>query len=145
MPQKKILNAPKTQDLFPEKGEQDKIDKMKLYSSTTKIEEGSTFVAHALKTQSLTEIKREYVKVKQSHPQASHVMAAFVCKNMEGHQDDREYGASVKMLQEIKTQNATNICVFVVREYSGVHIGPCRHTIIRNVLNEAIAKATQKN
>ena len=144
IPQKKLLYPPKIQDLFPEKAGQDKVDKMKLYTSTTKAEGGSTFVTHAIKTQSMTEIKRTYVKIKQMHPQAAHILAAFSFKNTEGYQDDREYGASSRMLAAIKDLNATNCCVFVVREYDGIHIGPRRHTLINTVVNEALTKVLQK-
>ena len=145
--QTKPLYPPKIQELFPNKAEQDKIDKIKLYPSTTHDEEGSSFQAFAVKSQNLTEIKRAYVKVKQFFPNASHIPVAFASRNGEGYHDDGEHGSAYKMLKVIKTfhsPNQPNIAVFVVRIYSGVHIGPKRHTIIADVIQEALTAAQQK-
>ena len=144
VPQKKILCVPKPMDLFPEKPEQDKIERMKLYSSTPQIEGSSSFTAHVIKTQSLTEVRRAYVKVKQIHAQSPHVMAAFIVKNSEGNQDDREFGASSRMLEYLQSNNYANVAVFVCRDFDGIHIGPKRHTLIQNAMQEALAKAIQK-
>ena len=99
-----MLAVPKTADLFPEKAEQDKIDRMRLQNSSTQIEQSSSFTAHAIKTQSMTEIRRGYIKVKQMFPAAAHIMAAYIFKSYEGHQDDGEHGASSKILQELSDQ-----------------------------------------
>ena len=134
VPQKKLLCVPKIVDIFPEKPEQDKIDRMKLYNSSPKTAETSTFIAHAIKTQSITEVRRGYVKIKQMYPQAAHVMAAFVIKNIEGNQDDREFGASTKILDSLKSSNVANLAMYVVRDYDGEHIGPRRHQLIQSAV-----------
>ena len=145
VPQKKLLQPPKIADLFPERGEQEKIDRMKLYSSAMATAESSSFNAHVIKTQSTTEVRCGYVKVKQMFPQAAHIMAAFTIKNnIEGYQDDREFGAAVRILETINGTGTPNIAVYVVRDYDGTHIGPRRHVLIETVVKEAIAKATQK-
>ena len=143
-PQRKLLAVPKPAELFVEKTEQDKIDRMKFYSSDSKTEEGSYFTAHVVKTQSMTEIRRAYIKVRQMHPSASHIPFSFRFKNVEGSQDDREIGASSRMLKTMQNNNIINMCVFVVRYYGGKHLGPKRHKIIENVLLEATAKALSK-
>ena len=57
VPQKlTYLNAPKPGDVFVEKGEQDRLDKIKYSVSSTIEEEGSSFQAYALKLQSITEV-----------------------------------------------------------------------------------------
>ena len=145
--QTKPIFPPKIHKLFPNKAEQDKIEKIKLYPSTTHEEEGSTFQAYAVKSQNLTEIKRAYTKVKQIFPHASHIPMAFASKNGEGYHDDGEHGASHKMLRTIKdffAPNVPSIAVFVVRVYSGQHIGPKRHAIIADVIQEALVLSQQK-
>ena len=145
VPHKKtMLLPPKVSEIFPERPEQDKINRMKLYTSTRKEENGSSFIAHALKTQSFTEVRGGYVKLKQMYPHAPHILAAYIINNNQGNQDDREYGASVRILDEVTTQKITNLCVYIGREYEGAHIGPKSHTLIQNAAREAIAKAIQK-
>ena len=63
------------------------MEKMKLSSSALVEENGSVFQAYALKLQSMTEVKRAYIKVRQLHPGAAHVVAAYSLKNNEGAQD----------------------------------------------------------
>ena len=124
-----------------DKQEQDKIDRMKLYAYSPVEEKGSKFTAFAIKLQSLTEVRRAYVKMHQLYPEASHIMAAYLIKNYEGYQDDREFGAAVKILKTLKQhQNIPNIAIYVVRQHDGTHIGPRRHTLIEKVVTEVIAK-----
>ena len=101
------------------------MDRIKFQISTSVEERGSKFKAFATKLQSLTEVKRAYIKMRQTFPSASHIMAAYTIKNNDGYQDDREFGAAVKILKTIKQQQGiSNMAVFVVREHAGLHIGP---------------------
>ena len=136
------LAVPKTENLFVDKQEQDKIDRIKFHVSSPLEEKGSKFTAFATKLQSLTEAKRAYIKLKQIFPSASHIMMAYSFKNNhDGYQDDREFGASVQILRTLKEQqNISNIAVYMVREHDGTHIGPRRHQLIEKVVLEAIAK-----
>ena len=72
--------------------------------------------------------------------------AAHIIKNIDGYQDDHEHGALVKMLKEMQDQSVANfgLCIYIVHEHAGIHIGPKCHIIIQKVLCEAITKATQK-
>ena len=145
--QLKPIYPPKVHELFPNKSEQDKIDKIKLYPSTQVEEDGSMFQAFTVKSQNTTEIKRAYVKVKQTFPHAQHVLMAFTSKNGEGYHDDGEHGASHKVLKTIKDHFSPalpSVAVFVVRVYEGQHIGPKRHTLIAKAVAESLTASQQK-
>ena len=78
--------------------------------------------------------------MRQLHPSATHIMAAYRIKTHEGSQDDREYGASYRMLETLKTQDSSNAAVSVVRYHKGPNIGPRRHVLIEKVVMEALTK-----
>ena len=136
------LSPPKPNEIFVDKAEQDRIDKIKLKHSMPQEEGGSKFTAFAVKLQSLAEVRRAYVKMKQLYPSAPHILAAYAIKNNEGYQDDKEHGAAVRVLKTLKQQSTTNtnVAVYVVQEYDGKHIGPRRHQMIERAVIEALAK-----
>ena len=65
--------------------------------------------------------------MKQLHPSAAHIVAAYNIKNAEGYQDDREYGAGHRALATLHSHNYNNAAVFTVRYHNGPNIGPRRH------------------
>ena len=139
-PIRKFLEVPKPRDLFVDKQEQEKIDKIKTYHSDEYTKKGSSFTAHAVKCSSMTEVRRAYIKMKQLYPDATHIPTAYIIKNGEGYQDDREHSASSKMLNVLKNNDIQNLAVFVVRYYGGIHLGPTRHQMIQDAIIEVIAK-----
>ena len=139
-PMKKYLQVPKPAELFVDQQEQEKIEKMKWFNSDCKSEKGSSFAAFATKCSSITEVRRGYVKMKQTYPEATHIMAAYMIRNGDGYQDDREFGAASKILKTLEQNNVQNLAVYVVRKYGGQHLGPRRHQLIRDVVEEVLAK-----
>ena len=115
----KQLLVPKPQDLFLDRSDQERIDKIKLHNSDTKSEQGSSFTAFAAKCSNIAEVRRGYTKMKQLFSDADHIVAAFINRNSEGFQDDREFGAGHRVLTTLKEQNSMNIAVFVVRRFGG--------------------------
>ena len=97
-----------------------------------------------LKLQSLTEVKRSYVKMRQLHPSATHIVGAYSIKNNDGYQDDREYGAGYRILNVINNNAYGNIAVFVVRYHGGHNIGPKRHLLMEKVTVDALARTKSK-
>ena len=136
----KHLMAPKPQDLFVDSNEQDKIEKIKVHNSNALPVRKCSFTAYAVKCSSMTEVRRAYVKMRQIYTSAEHIPAAYQIKNGEGYQDDREFGASHKMLKTLQAHDVKNVAVFVVRFYGGEHLGPRRHEAIKQVVEEVIAK-----
>ena len=88
------------------------------------------------------DVRRCYVKIKQIFPYAPNILAAHIIKNIDGYQENHEHGALVKMLKEMQDQSVANLCIYIVHEHAGIHIGPKCHIIIQKVLCEAITKAT---
>ena len=65
-------------------------------------------------------------------------MAAYVIKNGAGCQDDREYGASTRIVKIMQDNSIQNLAIFVVRYKEGKHIGPHRHMLIKQVTEELL-------
>ena len=140
-PIEKQLKEIEVNDLFPDKIESGKQEKLKLSSSDAITQEGSTFTAFALKTGQIHEVRRAYRKLYRENPSATHVIGAYHLKNHKGHQDDSEYGAGSRLLKMIEKQYTVNTAVFVVRIYGGRHLGPKRFNIIQDVAKEALTRA----
>ena len=77
-------------------------------------------------------------KMRQNFPEASHIMAAYSIKNGDGYEDDREFGASSRILNILKDNSVSNVAIFVVRYFDGKHIGPKRHELIKKVTTELL-------
>ena len=137
-PVTKLLKQIMPYDLFPEKSEKEKMEKIKLVSSDPVGEQGSEFTGFALKTGQIQEIRRAYRKVVSLHPSADHVVAAFNTKSATGYQDDDEYGADRKLFTEIAKSLPQNVAVFVVRYHSGTHLGPKRFNYIMEAGKQAV-------
>ena len=134
------LKPPSTADLFQEKTEQDRLDKIKYSVSAVQEERGSKFSSYALRVQSLSEVKWAYVHLRQVHPSASHIVAAYSIKNGEGYADDREYAAGHRILNILNTNGHGNTAAFVVRYHDGINLGPRRHILMQKVVTEALSR-----
>ena len=98
----KQLLPPQPMEMFADKLERDKHDKIKFAVSDTNSLQGSEFIAFAFKTGQFNEVKRAYHKIRTLHPSVDHIIAAYNLKNVSGYQDDEEYGASSKLLKYLK-------------------------------------------
>ena len=87
------LLPPQPIELFVDKAERDKMEKIKFAVSDTTSMTGSEFIGFAFKTGQFAEVKRAYRKVKSLHPSADHIIGAYNLKNNWGFQDDSELGA----------------------------------------------------
>ena len=139
-PVKKVIYPPKVNDLFVQKGEQDKTTKLKLWFSEPHEESGSVFTAVAAKVSGPTEIRRAYRKVKQLYPGANHIVLGYDCQKQQGNQDDGEHSAGLCIQKVIEEQGVNNKAVFVVRNFGGKRLGPKRFNIIQEVVKEVLAK-----
>ena len=145
VPQKKTyLTAPRPADVFVDKVEQEKLDKIKFAVSTTVEKDGSSFQAFALKCQSMTEIRRAYTRVRQLHPGASHIVAAYSIKNGEGFQDNREFGTGHRLADVLANNNYHNTAIYAVRYHDGPNLGPRRHKLYKQVVTEALTRIKNK-
>ena len=152
-------------DMYPDKAEKEKQNKVKLIAADPRSEGNSDFFAYAARTHQLHEVRRAYKKVRLLHPRADHVIAAYSVRNYRGYQDDGEHGAGVKLINTLdppvrkdddpnenedetddegftkvnrKRNDPLNISVFVVRNFGGLHMGAERFKIIKNIAIEAV-------
>ena len=107
--------------------------------------EGSSFFAYSSAVTSTKEVKEAYLKIKLKHPDARHLMCAYVvpaATEFEGKNfcDDEEDGAGQMILNMMLHNKIENRVIFVVRKYGGVRIGPIRFELILKVAEEVLAK-----
>ena len=138
------LPAPQPKDLFPDKFEKEKQDKIKIFASDVEDQEGSTFQAYAIKTGNLHDVQRVYAKVRAMHPSATHVVAAANLRTVTAFQDDGEHSAGHKMLKFISSGFQQNVAVFAVRIYGGSHLGSDRYRRYESVIEQALERAGVK-
>ena len=136
----KQLLPPQPIELFVDKAEREKMDKIKLSASDTISLNGSDFLGFAYKSWDIPEIKRAYHKLRGLHPSADHITAANNLRNSSAFQDDGEFGAGTKLLQILKDERPLNIVVFVVRYHKGEKLGPVRFEHMKQAAEQAITR-----
>ena len=127
---------------YTDKSEKEKQEKIKLVASDPQTESDSLSQAYAFKTGQMHEVRRAYRKIKRLHPAADHVVAAYIIRSHKGYQDDREYGAAHRLLKKVEGENTNNVAVYVVRYFSGLHLGPRRFEIINECGIQAVRRLT---
>ena len=136
----KHLLPPQPIELFVDKTEREKINRIKFATSDTTSLEGSNFVGYACKASNITEVQRAYRKIKIMHPSADHIVAAYNMKSSDGYQDDEEFAAGYKLLNYLKAHRSPNVAVFVVRYKSGGNLGITRFEMMENAIVQAMQR-----
>ena len=124
-------------DLFPDKVEKDKQDKIRFTSSDTITEEGSSFTAMAIKTGQIHEVCRAYRRLYRLNPAATHIIAAYNLRSHRGYQEDNEFAAGHKILSTLE-KHQCNTAVFMIRTYGGTQLGPRRFELMKEVVLQAL-------
>ena len=127
-------------EIFVDKAEREKMDKIKFAVSDTATLNGSEFLAFSFKTGQFNEVKRAYRILKAMHSSADHTMAAYNLKSTSGYQDDGEVGASHKLLKFLQENKPLNTVVFVVRYKNGRNLGPTRFEMIEQAAIQATSR-----
>ncbi|MGD9901701.1 MAG: YigZ family protein [Spirochaetales bacterium] len=85
----------------------------------------SKFIAISGQVSSVEEANNFLLKLKNLHPQATHICYAYIMPSIEKCGDDGEPSgtAGLPILNVIKRNNLTNIIVAVVRYFGGVKLG----------------------
>ena len=118
--------------------EHELLSKEVLLESKRVVEKGSTFKAYAKSVKSLEDIRRAYLRMRQLHPEADHIVAAYRVKKYEGACDDGEHSAGVKLWRLLVAKQKKDQVVFVIRKYGGIHLGPRRFLIYQNMASEVL-------
>ena len=139
----KYLQPVTCPELFPDKVEKDKQEKIKLAAADPIEYDHSVFQAFAYKTGQIHEVRRAYRKIKRLNPAADHVIAAYTLRGHKGHQDDDEHGTSYRLLQKLIDEEVNNVAVYVVRSHGGVNLGPKRFELINQCGLQAVNRLLQ--
>ena len=133
--------SPQPIELFVDRVEREKMDKIKFAVSDTCALQGSEFIGFSFKTGQFAEVKRAYRKLKTIHPSADHIVAAYNLRNTSGYQDDGETGSGSRLLYNVlKESKPTNVVVFVVRYKNGLNIGPTRFELLEQAAEQAATR-----
>lgn len=135
---RKVLTPPDIRDLFVSSDEQLKINRIKTKTVDEPPVKGNKFRAVAVLADTLNEVHLSYIKMFQLYPHADHIVAAFAVGNEEGYQDNGEFGAGFRTLNVIREAKLLNVAVFIIREFSGNHLGPLRFDVMRRVAGKAL-------
>ena len=102
----------------------------------TVTDRGNVFQAYASKVSKQEEIQvlKDYIMAEQRSDPPTHLTMAYRLKSgttdsvIKYFDDDREYGAGRRVLQQLTDSNTTDVVIFVARWFSGVELGPARFT-----------------
>lgn len=146
-PYKKKVQIPNAAEILRlDDDELTSVRSVTLYEGGTKDEQGSEFLAFSARVQSTEDVRRAYRKLKIKYADASHISSAFSLAppngpyNQEAN-DDGEHGMGRMLLKLLHEAKATNIAVFLLRYFGGVHIGPKRFDIAKDLTKQAIRSA----
>ena len=105
----------------------------KVKSSNVHLEKNSKFQSHAADISSVADAQSVLAAVLSRHPLAEHRVYAYRFLNekgevVSGHSDDKEWGASQLLMQELE-EAGTSKMVVVTRYYGGLNLGQRRFDI----------------
>ena len=119
------------------------MEELQCASSELITEKESRFVGYAVKTNSLTEVRRAYRRLKKYHPEAGHVIMAYYLQHTSGCQDDREHDVGPNLQKDQEANAQRGIFIFVARSFDGTLSGPKRFAIIDKVAKQALKELLQ--
>ena len=106
-------------------------------------EEGSEFYCYVQKVRTVNDVENGLKKLKVKFADATHISLGFRLKSPllqvdQGYIDDGEGGQGRNILNTLKNDHATEICVYMVRYYGGVHLGKRRFAIAKDLTLAAV-------
>ena len=141
MPQ---IQAPKPNDVLTlEPSELEEIHSIRTHQTEVREERGSEFICRYQKVKSVADVQKGLAKMKIKFGDAAHTVAAYRLESPkgpfnQGFQNDGEFGAGWRMLQELKDKGDTNIAVFVARFTDGTKMGPRRFDVYKEMVQKAV-------
>lgn len=141
---KRKVQVPSVEDVInipPDERKQ--LRRMSIKRTDNFTEKGSVFYAYSKKVNCFADVRSAYRKLKLQDAHADDIMCAFSVKDefnvqVQEMMDDREHGASPRILSAIQKGNHTNVAVFVVRLFDGKHIGGKRFQCITDAAEAAL-------
>ena len=123
--------------------EREEIKTIKLVGAGEHSESGSDYAVFVQKVRNVEEVQKGLFKTRIRFGDATHVSCGYRLSeaygpyNQEG-LDDKEIGAGRTILETLKSKGLSNICVYVVRWYGGIRMGPRRFEVIKELTEGAI-------
>ena len=121
------------------------LEEIAVHQSKVRKEGGSKFAAVAVAASTPDEVVAAQKRVRTQYFGATSVSGAFRIQSQEEARvveadffDDSEHGMGHTLQQVLTKSNATNVALFLVRTFSGQHIGARRFVIARELAQEAI-------
>ena len=106
-------------------------------------ESGSRFKMYAASTASIEQVRQKIQHVKRKHSGATHISVAYRLSGLnkaydEDYIDDEEHSMGRRMLEYMAKKDVTDASFFMIRYYSGVHIGYRRFEICKELMDEVL-------
>ena len=136
---KKKLHPPKPKDILKvPKVEEELATSLELVESEPYEHEAPKFIAYTHSVRSIDDVNMGYMKTRLKHGEAQHIACVYQFANCRAPDeqdviDDVEHGAGRAVLKVLKDEKMTDIAVYVVHYYGGVHIGLARFDIIQDL------------
>lgn len=131
------ISPPTTQEVLSiDEETQKQLMKIKLADTKVVTEQGSMFSAKAVKVKSLNDVRQAYLKVASdpSLARQSHIIMAYKRGENFGYQDDGDFGLGRFTLGLLDEMKMSDIAVFIIRDFGGIHIGHKRFEIIADLV-----------
>ena len=146
----KVLPPTKAEIIRLDPDELEKIRAVKMIKGPEHEEKGSEYVAYGIKIKSISDVRKAYKKLKVKHADATHVSCAYRLQNPVGPYrqeavDDNDIGIGRAMLKKIKEKEMSEIAIFVVRYYGGVHLGKRRFEIAEYLTERTVQAIISKD
>ena len=118
----------------------DILDKVAMKRAEPITDKKSVFTGYAKTVNNLNDVRLAYRKVKLLHPEADHVIMAYVVPEEEGSCDDGEHFAGLKLKSVLKERNLQRTVVLVAREFGKVRLGARRYANIIRASRDVLDK-----
>ena len=147
-PVKEAVAPPPRTDLLGITAEnQSELNKIPLPVLASVTEKKSRFFGFAVRAYSTKYIQEVYLRLRQLHPTANHIMLAYrvdcvedISQILQGSCHDGESHGDVKLADVLLKSQMSNVAVFVVRYYGGIQLRGARLKHIADVGRNALNK-----
>ena len=116
------------------------------FTQATATEGGSRFTVRGAKVDTIEDCRKLYrhLMLDPTNMAANHNTAVYRlyspigARTSDGYNDDGEFGMGRTVRDYLQQLDARNVIIFVTRIYGGVHIGPKRFTIVKDLVKQVI-------
>ena len=142
-----VLPPPRTAILNIPEDKQRAMDEIPLVQLSEARAKRSGFYGYAVRAYTTDYINLAYLKMRQMHPTANHIMAAYrletpetVDDGIHGSCNDGKSHSDVKLSEALAKTSMTGVVVFVVRYYGGIQLRGLRLKLIVDCAKNALYK-----